>query len=149
MIIIKQWGHVYTCSSSTQQYDQVLFKGVQVTRVCEVLTTVFTRETKMTSSHESFQIFSCCELLTTVFTREMKMTSSHEYLQTFSYCEALVTVFTRETKMTSPHDSLQVTETERRLSPSLSSQIFKYVLAFFFGKMANLCCKSRIDYYLI
>ena len=64
-------------------------ESLQVFSCWEVLTTVFTRETKMTSSHESLQVFSCCEVLTTVFTREMKMTYSHEYLQAFTQREAI------------------------------------------------------------
>ena len=36
---------------------------------------------KMTSSHEYLQAFIYCEALTTVFTRETKITSPHDSLQ--------------------------------------------------------------------
>ena len=49
--------------------------------------------------HESLQVFSCCEVLTTVFTRETKMTSPHDSLQVFSCCVVFTTFFTRETKI--------------------------------------------------
>ena len=50
--------------------------------------------------------------------------------------------------MTSPHYSLLVTETERRLSPPPSPQIFKYVLALFWNKSGLFSCPYRIlDYF--